>query len=92
MSTFNNFVNTPTQSINSINLLKNAISNYNTDRSDCNEGQIRLVNGTIEREGRLEICANGLWGSFCPQSFRKSAAHVACKQAGYGDVKGEWVH
>ena len=62
-----------------------------TDRTDCNEGQIRLVNGTIEREGRLEICVNGVWGGFCPYNFRKSAAHVACKQAGYGDVMGEWV-
>ena len=62
---------------------------YITDRTDCNEGEIRLVNGTIEREGRLEICTNGVWGGFCAINFRKSAAHVACKQAGYGDVKGQ---
>ncbi|XP_019852408.1 PREDICTED: scavenger receptor cysteine-rich domain superfamily protein-like [Amphimedon queenslandica] len=61
-------------------------------RTDCNEGEIRLVNGTIDREGRLEICTNGVWGGFCSSNFRKSAAHVACKQAGYGDVKGAIIY
>ena len=55
---------------------------------DCNEGDIRLVNGTVEREGRLEICANGVWGQVCSSGFRKSAAYVACKQLGYTDANG----
>ena len=67
------------------------LHNYITDRTDCNEEDVRLVNGTIDREGRLEICTNGVWSGVCASSFRKSAAHVACKQAGYGDVMGECV-
>ena len=55
---------------------------------DCNEGDIRLVNGTVEREGRLEVCANGVWGQICYYGFRKSAAYVACKQLGYTDANG----
>ena len=55
---------------------------------DCNEGDVRLVNGTIEREGRLEVCANGVWGQICSFGFVKSAAYVACKQLGYTDTNG----
>lgn len=63
----------------------------NVVRGNCNEGKVRLVNGTLDREGRLEVCVNGLWGSVCPYSFSKSAAHVACKQAGYADTMGKSI-
>ena len=46
------------------------------------------MNGTVEREGRLEICAKGVWGTICP-SFSKSSAYVACKQLGYNDTNGK---
>ncbi|XP_011405675.2 PREDICTED: scavenger receptor cysteine-rich domain superfamily protein-like [Amphimedon queenslandica] len=55
---------------------------------NCNEGDVRLVNGTVEREGRLEVCANGVWGSVCSRSFAISAAYVACKQIGHTNVNG----
>jgi deleted-in-malignant-brain-tumors protein 1 len=55
---------------------------------NCNEGDVRLMNGTVEREGRLEICASGVWGSICTTNFAKSAAYVACKQLGHNDVNG----
>ena len=58
------------------------------EQDDCNEGDVRLVNGTVEREGRLEVCANGVWGQICSSGFRKSAAYVACKQLGYSDANG----
>ena len=54
---------------------------------NCNEGDVRLVNGSIEREGRLEVCAQGLWGAICP-GFSKSSAYIACKQLGYDDTNG----
>ena len=49
---------------------------------------MRLVNGTVAREGRLEICVFGVWGRVCAQHFSKSAAQIACRQANYTDVKG----
>ena len=60
---------------------------------NCNEGQLRLVNGTLEREGRLEVCSDGVWGTFCggtyyTTTFSRSAAHIACQQLGYTDHKG----
>ena len=43
----------------------------------------------MDREGRLEVCANGVWGQICATNFRKSAAYVACKQLGYSDTNGK---
>lgn len=44
---------------------------------------MRLVNGSIAQEGRVEICANGVWGSVCGDGWSKGAAFVVCKQIGY---------
>ena len=52
----------------------------------CNEGNVRLANGTVEQEGRLEICINGVWGSICDYSWDQSDAYVACKQLGYSNA------
>ena len=30
--------------------------------SDCDDGDVRLVNGDNSLEGRLEVCFNGVWG------------------------------
>ena len=48
-----------------------------------NDGEIRLVNGTIEQEGRAEICLNGVWGGICQTSWGTSDALVFCKGLGY---------
>ena len=61
---------------------------YYLEPGECNQGDVRLVNGTVAREGRLEICAFGIWGRVCAQHFSRSAAQIACKQANYTDVKG----
>ena len=55
---------------------------------ECNQGDVRLVNGSVAREGWLEICGFGVWGRVCAQHFSKSAARIACIQANYTDVKG----
>ena len=60
------------------------------ESGECNEGTVRLVNGTLKREGRLEVCVNGVWGRVCGRNFRKSAAYVACKQSGFSDVNGKY--
>lgn len=56
----------------------------------CNKtGEVRLANGEYESEGRLEICANGVWGTVCNNYNRRysgfdlHAAAVACRQLGY---------
>ena len=32
---------------------------------ECEDGDIRLVDGDIEQEGRPEVCVDGIWGSIC---------------------------
>ena len=50
----------------------------------CNEeGSIRLSNGADSREGRVEICLNGYWGTVCSTGWNERDALVACTQAGY---------
>ena len=68
----------------------NCILDLYLESGDCNEGTVRLVNGTLTREGRLEVCVNGVWGNVCGKNFRKSAAYVACKQSGFSDVNGKY--
>ena len=44
---------------------------------------MRLVGGSTEYEGRLEVCINGVWGSVCDNSWGNNDATVVCKQLGY---------
>ena len=44
---------------------------------------LRLIGGTDEREGRLEVYHAGQWGRVCDQDFGNEEAMVACRQLGY---------
>ena len=47
------------------------------------DGQLRLANGTIQQEGRVEICLNGVWGGICETSWGSPDATVFCRGLGY---------
>ena len=47
---------------------------------------MRLNGGSIEQEGRVEVCINGVWGSICDYGWDKTDAHVVCKQLGYAEL------
>ncbi len=58
-------------------------NNYNSiDLESCDNGQVRLTDGYSYREGRVEVCSGGVWGSVynCDQ---EGIAGTACYQTGF---------
>ena len=52
----------------------------------CENGDIRLVGGTTEYEGRVEICWNEVWGTVCDDFWSAFDAIVACRQLGFSPI------
>ena len=53
---------------------------------NCQEGDIRLADGLIDNEGRVEFCVNGVWGSVCTDGWDKTDAHIVCTQLGHPEL------
>ena len=54
--------------------------------SECDDGELRLVGGESEKEGRVEFCLNGFWETICDKTWTEEEALVACKQAGFQPI------
>ena len=53
-----------------------------TTEIECTSGEIKLVGGQIASEGRLEVCADGFWGTVCDEGWDEEDALVVCRQLG----------
>ena len=55
---------------------------------NCGYGDMRLVGGETEAEGRVEMCINGRWGTMCDNEWSDRHTAVVCRYLGFSDDIG----
>ena len=53
-------------------------------QAHCTNGELSLVDGLSDYEGRLEMCYNNEWGTICDDDWTQFATNVACRKLGLG--------
>ena len=64
--------------------------------ANCSDGDVRLVDGSVDYEGRVEVCINRVWGTVCSTTHRSAysyrirwdvnEAKVVCRQLGHQEL------
>ena len=51
--------------------------------TSCAQGQVRLMDGRVANEGRVELCSGGVWVGIYDTGWDYNDAKVVCKHLGY---------
>ena len=63
--------------------------------ADCKNGDVRLVGGSTQYEGRVEVCINQVWGTVCSSRYYSwrsyyywgtQDSNVICRQLGHMEL------
>ena len=49
----------------------------------CSDGEVRLVGGEKETEGRVEVCFSKRWGTIGGDGWTQTESNVICNDLGY---------
>ena len=52
----------------------------------CSDGQIKLIEGSPDNYGRVEICSNQRWETLSSNYWQYEETRVACNALGYTGV------
>ena len=71
-----------------------ALSIFTELGNECRDGTLQLRSGNPQvrggiREGRVEICIEGRWGTVCYSNWDSRDATVVCRQLGYSHSLGK---
>ena len=58
---------------------------------NCTYGDVRLVGGSNRTSGRVEVCANNLWGTICDDGWDNIDAKIVCRMLNFSS-SGKYIY